>query len=199
MESYDAARNLYSNGRNSLRRDGNGLSSLDDISIMVEEEQTHDSVIMSVLNRVSPFKGMDSMMLAGLVVDGLKMMVSLHAAPALLEDAVSLCKANSAFLGRSKVDEGAALLIGSLESSRRGGSSPPQGVLLYALAKSMCIKFGTCAPSGDAIFNEKLITLLQDTSNSIGVDTTCDSTREHVDGIKKMLLIPVIQGMFASI
>lgn len=118
-----------------------------------------------------------------------------------LEDAILDCEkgnldANDG--GPHAWDEGWAFYAGSLEGEQGTG----EGVHLYALAEKRCENFKTCTgdqdgddASGTAAINERLLELFEDGQSKL-VNEDCSGAESVKDEIRKLMLVPLIQGMY---
>lgn len=95
------------------------------------------------------------------------------------------------------LDAAAAYFIGFAEGEEDGGTY--DGVLLYGLAKRMCVMFDTCSSTNNnAESNERIISLLYAAQGELDVGA-CDSLANTIKGIENSLVIPLIQAtLYAS-
>eukprot|EP00804_Cyclotella_cryptica_P018112 CCRYP_005898-RB/>CCRYP_005898-RB protein AED:0.02 eAED:0.02 QI:1433/1/1/1/0.93/0.88/17/82/2547 len=121
----------------------------------------------------------------------MRYMVTYMAALEKLYTTINLCTDSNKSEAYESLDAAAAYIIGSSEGTQDGGSY--DGVLLFMLAKRLCVHFKTCSSSNNAESNERIISLLYAAQGEIDVGA-CDSLAKTVRGIENTLVIPLIQG-----
>jgi hypothetical protein len=93
-------------------------------------------------------------------------------------------------------DRAAAVLIGSLEGSKKNGTA--EGYMLYDLAQQHCLEFGTCVDNtGSVPFNEQIVSLLY-TGRGAVISNSCRALEKAADELSSLLLIPIIQGALSA-
>ena len=119
-------------------------------------------------------------------------MVSYMAVCERLYTALDFCRDKKKVDAHNSLDAGAAYFIGFSEGEIDGGTY--DGVLLYMLAKRMCVQFNTCSTtSNNAQSNEKIISLLYAAQGEIDVGA-CDSLAKTIKDIENALTVPLIQS-----
>uniref|UniRef100_A0A7S4AQH0 Uncharacterized protein n=1 Tax=Pseudo-nitzschia australis TaxID=44445 RepID=A0A7S4AQH0_9STRA len=89
-------------------------------------------------------------------------------------------------------DRAAAILIGSLEGTKKNGTI--EGYMLYDLAQEHCVEFGTCIDEiTDNYINQELLSLLF-TGRGAALSNSCRALEKAADELSSLLLIPIIQG-----
>jgi len=153
----------------------------------------HD-IIELALDRGGQFQKASNLQRSAIILTALQSMVLYMYALEKFYVAVKSCTAK---VGNhvSYWDDGVALLIGSLEGTESGGSSPNQGLLLFSLAKDTCGDFGTCGGSGDAAFaNDALIEHLI-LGKTLLTNEKCDDVKDIItNGIIPTLQVSLIQA-----
>merc|ERR1740124_1435199 len=112
-------------------------------------------------------------------------------------DAISDCTSKPAdiLIESHEWDEVAALIIGSLEGRKTGGSDDiKDGQLLWNLGNRRAIEFGRENKAGYAILNKKMLNLLFSGKGQIET-TSCNSLVDTVLKLEHLLLIPVMQSV----
>ncbi len=185
-EAYDAAADIYVNGRNSMQ-DGS-LLSLQSIATSSErsvvpesewfkeyynnDENYADTMIQDAFKGGSAsinFPGASPDQLQGVVFRLLQTLVTPMYSLQEMHKAINLCGSDSQ-AAEDAWDRGAALYVGSGEGTAVGGTG--SGVLLFGLANEVCDKFGTCDNSGSAQANGDMIDFFQRGKESLS-DGSC--------------------------
>jgi len=184
-EAYDAAADIYVNGRNSMQ-DGS-LLSLQSIATSSErsvvpefdwfktyyndDDNYADTVIQDAFkgSASTNFPGASPDQLQGVVFRLLQTLVTPMYSLQEMHKAINLCGSDSK-AAEDAWDRGAALYIGSGEGTEAGGTG--SGVLLHSLANEVCDKFGTCDDGGRAQANGDMIDFFQRGKESLS-DGSC--------------------------
>jgi hypothetical protein len=135
-----------------------------------------------------------------IVLRSAEVMVMYVGALQYLYAAVSACEANpvageGAGYG-DDWDRGAAMLIGSLEGTKKNGTN--EGHMFYDLSQQYCQAFGTCSHNDSSVtINEDLISLLY-MGRGAALSNSCPSLTKAASEIATLLVIPIIQGALHS-
>merc|ERR1719491_494835 len=114
-----------------------------------------------------------------------------------MADAISDCEAKRGYntIESHEWDEVAALIIGSLEGRKEGGSDDVKdGQLLWNLGNIRAFEFGRANKKGFAKSNAKVLNLLFSGKGQIET-TSCNNLKDTVQRLEHLLLIPVMQSV----
>ena len=132
------------------------------------------------------------------VIKATQVLVMYFAALQNAYEAVSDCNAQKLETSRSSDswDRAAAMLIGSLEGTKKNGTI--EGYMFYDLAQEHCKEFGTCLDDITNVdINEKLVSLLY-TGRGASLSNSCRALEKAADELSSLLLIPIIQGALST-
>jgi len=211
-EAYDAVADLYVHGKHA-RIDGiNGeetvslarlattsertiVPQFDSFTRHFEDANYADKIILAALSPTDPTYQLASPgQRREIVMKTMSYMVLYMGALQQMYEAVSNCGTEDptkSFDAPSAWDRGAALIIGSLEGTEAGGTIDGQS--FFALARKRCEQFGTCDPSGNAIVNDIMVTLLYTGRGEVQAGS-CKALRRTVVEVEELMLVPLIQG-----
>jgi len=183
-EAYDAAMDIYENGRNSIK-DGSlvslqSLATTDDRSDVPEfdwfksyynnDANYADTIILGALNPGdSTLQGASAVQRKEVVARALQTLVMPMYALQEMHTAVNLCSTDSK-AAEDAWDRGAAAYVGSAEGSSPGGTD--SGLSLYALGNELCSMFGTCGDASGSNVNAQMIDFFQRGKESLS-DGSC--------------------------
>lgn len=210
MAAYDAVEDLYTYGKHAVVDGMSGpemlslsqLATTSDRSVVPQfdtfvrfygDDKYADSIILTALDK-SKLSGVSDEQRKEIVVKIMQCLVVYMSALQAMYDTVSGCQSGdtSRMLGaREAWDRAAALMIGSIEGSKDGGSE--DGQFLYALAKEQCASFNTCGAEGFSSVNEELLSLLYTGQGEVAANS-CNSLTRTVTSIESLLLVPLIQS-----
>jgi len=108
------------------------------------------------------------------------------------EDAIQDCEGgdvNNNDKGVHAWDEGVAFYTGSLQEAK----TDTTGYMLYYLANKRCSNFGKCVSSGHSEVNEAILPEFAGGLHATKIGD-CATAKVHLDKIKSLMTIPVIQG-----
>jgi len=134
---------------------------------------------------------------AAIISTTLQTSVTWMSATAEMAEAISECESNRKYpsMESHEWDEVAALIIGTLEGKRDGGSDDVEdGQLLWNLGNRRALEFGRATTDGYAISNKKVRNLLVSGKGEIET-TSCNSLKDTVQRLEHLLLIPVMQSV----
>eukprot|EP01083_Nonionella_stella_P118227 352898_1 len=89
----------------------------------------------------------------------------------------------------------AGFFVGSMEGKDDGGTF--DGYLIFMLAKRMCVHFGTCSSSNNAMINERIINLFYAGQGEVETGA-CIPLAGTIKEIENALVVPLIQGTLLS-
>lgn len=203
-EAYESAKDIYEHGSNSmyslsdLAKNQAGATDSKLFTTFNTYYQENgllnaDSIIMNVLDGVSPFdnKASDDQK-TEIVMTVLQSVVMYVAAVSEFESAIAACEAGSSSSVMQFWDGGAAYLIGSVEGSAAGGIKD-EGQLLYGAAKQLCKSFGTCN-TDDATVNKVLLQALSFGKTALDNNNCAQAKQVLHETINPALYVPLIQG-----
>jgi len=218
MEAFDAAKDIYTNGRNS--RKGDSFMSLHQLAMNADKYDLNSAsgsknpldnpfklfsdfygkgtyaadIINDAFGKSGRFSGAKDDQVAEVVLRTLQSMVTVMYSLSELLLGVEKCLESG--IGKHAWDMGAAALIGSIEGTDDGGSSG--GHLMYALAKETCEVFDTCGAAEGANANAKLIAQLSGGLSALQANE-CENARSIVtDQIIPTLEVSMIQSVLDS-
>jgi len=155
-----------------------------------------DTMIRNAFQRKGVFAGATADQRKRFIAFALKYMVTHMAILEKLYSTTVLCiKPEDRAEGATRIDIAASYFIGSLEGTSDGGSF--DGSLLHMLSKRMCIHFGTCSASNQALINERIISLLYSGLGEVEAGA-CESLQRTVEDIESALVVPLIQSLLFS-
>ena len=223
MQAYSAAENLYTYGRHVENPNGGSLSLF---HLATTSERTvvpgfdsfvgyfdgtysspstyADEIIRSVLTESAGTvngltTNLDSEQRRIIVLKTAQVLIMYQAGLQKFYQAAAECQDSASVRspGSSDLwDQGAALMIGSLEGTERNGTQ--EGYMYYSLAQEYCEDFGTCDDRSLAVeTNEALLSLLYSGRGAM-LASGCREMRKVADEISTLLLVPVIQGALMS-
>ena len=133
------------------------------------------------------------------VIKATQVLVMYFAALQNAYEAVSDCNGQTLESSRSSSDSwdrAAAMLIGSLEGTKKNGTVV--GYMFYDLAQQHCSDFGTCLDDITNVdVNEELVSLLY-TGRGAALSNSCRALEKAADELSSLLLIPIIQGALST-
>lgn len=184
-EAYEAAADIYVNGRNSME-DGSlltlqSIATSSERSVVPEsdwfktyyndDDNYADTMIQDAFkgSASTNFPGASPEQLEGVVFRLLQTLVTPMYSLQEMHKAINLCGSDPK-AAEDAWDRGAALYVGSGEGTEAGGTG--SGVLLHGLANEVCDKFGTCDDDGNAQANSDMIDFFQRGKESLS-DGSC--------------------------
>merc|ERR1712176_181654 len=217
MQAYQAAADVYKSGKYAVRKGEEHRFkplSLQDLALTMERSDSPsffkfktyfedpnyaNTIIMNVFEPpiVHNSKGISLAQKTAEVVNVARFMITPMAALQKLYQASNYCSnpdSDSVRIAMKRWDEGAALLIGSMEGSETGGSN--DGYLIHGLASEMCLSFGVCSKDGAEV-NKSLIEALFSGLSALS-SKSCDFVIREVEKIESLIKIPLIQASLLS-
>jgi len=207
MKAYDAVDEIYTYGKHA-RKSGISLGQFAtskhrsivpeyDAFVRYYGQDTYaDDIIRTALNTLESTWTDEQRRMV--VVKSSQVLVMYFAVLQNAYEAVADCNANRLDPAGSNDawDRAAALLVGSLEGTKKNGTV--EGYMLYDLAQDYCVEFGTCRDSTSMVdVNEELVSLFY-TGRGSSVSNSCRALEKAADEISSLLLIPIIQGALST-
>lgn len=213
MEAYEAAQELYSYGKHVSIGDGSDASEL---SLEILATTTERSVVPeyesfkryfgndaryadTMIRNAFQDESMSAVQKRAVIVTIAQTTVMYMAILQAVYDSVGSCSDSNPArnsLAAKNWDKAAAFFIGKLEGSVENGSA--DGIMLWALSKSLCDDFGTCSDEQkNARINEKISTLFFAGRGAIS-GGSCDELRKAAFKLEPLLKIPLLQASIFS-
>jgi len=199
--AISAARDLYVYGRHAVISDSKTLS-LHELATDSNRSKVPEYSVYSAYYKDNDYaenlvnSGFTTSKIPGatkdqrkeIVVKGSQYLVVHLGALTAMHEALSACNNGRITDAMANWDKVAALLIGSMGHTEHG-------VMMHALGKEQCQKFGTCR-GGDARVNEELMPLLFSGKTEI-TDKSCSALSQSIDDIKSLINVPLVQSALA--
>lgn len=208
MKAYDAAQDLYLNGKSCEDKSGNYRSlyflATNNYRENVPEYMTFqryfedydyaDTTVSAALAGVAPFDKSTTAQKTAIIMNTLQYTVMYMRILSLMYDSVDQCRQGTAGgANPNPWDEAVASYIGSMEGTDDHGNKENPGLFLFGLAQQRCDEFGTCDNSGNANINNALFTLF-DAGQSELISGNCDALASAVEKIRSLIQVPLIQS-----
>jgi len=106
-------------------------------------------------------------------------------------EAADMCEENSLLASSIDFDKGVAVLVGSFEGIKGGGSR--DGLSWLSLTKELCPEFN-CNDAKNPLLNVQMLKNIRNGRKAIK-DNNCTNLKFYVRKMESILIIPIIQGL----
>ena len=205
------AKRIYTRGQNSVHVEGDkyvyqtlqGLATDDErkdvpqfgsFKSYFRNDYYADSAIVDALDKKGVFSRATDGQIAMFVTAALPSEVTYMYGLQRLYSAISTCRVEPDRVEIPAWDEGAAMLIGSIDSRNQISAYASGGTMMYALGNNMCHKFSTCDDDDRGLSSSRVVEYL--TGGKLFLqEGECDSALDLIDiGIVASLQTSLIQG-----